>query len=171
MRQLLVPLACVAAGFLVLGDPATAHDPLGRAQPSTETTVQGSGFTRVMAIRVTDLDSGNAIPNATLEVTATSPSGRRVTAAVTRLEPELFRCKLALGQPGRWRIAVRIGGSRVVPTAFSVDVDIAGTAPPKDGASSGGRSLAFLVGVPVAVAVGLTLVVVAVRRVRARRVV
>ncbi len=161
--------ACVAAGFFVPGGPATAHDRLGRAQPSTQTTVKGSGFTRVMAIRVTDLDSGDAIPNATLDVTATSPSGRRVTEAVSRLQPDLFRCKLELDQPGRWRIAVHIGGSSVVPTAFSVDVEVSGAAPPNGRASSGARSLAFLVGVPVAAAVGLALVVVAVRRIRARR--
>jgi hypothetical protein len=170
MRRLVLPLACAAAGFLVHGEPATAHDPLGRAQPSVQTTVKGSGFSRVIAIRVTDLDSGNAIPNATLDLTATSPSGRRLTPAVTRLQPELFRSTLALDQPGRWRIAARIGGRSVVPTFFSVDVDVAGAASPPGRASSGGRSLALLVGVPVAVAVGLILVVVAVRRARTRRV-
>ncbi len=163
-------LLTVVAALLVFSNPAMGHDRLGRAQPRVETTVKGSGLMRVIAFRVRDIDSGNTIPDATLGVTASSGSGDRVAGAVTRLQPDLFRCTLALREDGHWRIEVRIGGRGVAPTSFSFDLDIAGVSRVDDRPSSGGPSTTLLVAAPLAAAALLVVAaVVVVRRRRARR--
>jgi hypothetical protein len=103
---------------LTLADPAIAHDPLGRAQPSVKTTVRGSDGVHVIDVHITDFDSVQPIPAATLAVNATSPSGKLVSGRVERLQPIVFRCKLVLREVGRWRVAFRVGGMKVVPTAY-----------------------------------------------------
>jgi hypothetical protein len=111
---------------LAFAGEAAAHDPLGRAQPSVQTTIKGSGEKRVIALRLVDVDSRQPIPRATVSVTATGPSGTRFAGSVERLQPTFFRCRLTLREDGRWQVGVRIGGARVVPTAFSLDVDVTG---------------------------------------------
>jgi len=111
--------------LLVLAAPAVAHDPLGRAQPRVDTTVkEGDGLSRVIAFRVRDSDSGDAIPQATLAAVASDDSGRSVTGDVTRMDAELFRCAFSFPTPGHWRVDVQVGGTMVVPTSFSIYIDV-----------------------------------------------
>ena len=158
-------LIVLLGSLIVTVAPAMAHDPLGRAQPSVETTVKGSGLTRAVAIRVRDLDSGNPIPAATLAVRAVDGDGSTVVCDVTRVPPDRFRCSLVFPRHGDWNVQVRIGGNQVVPTSFSVDVRTVGD-PRARAASSGGPDVALLVGASLAVlaAAGLGAVLVVRRR-------
>jgi hypothetical protein len=161
----------VVAALVVVADPVAAHDGLGRAQPRVDTTVTGSGSTRTLLMRLTDMDSGNAVTGAIVRVSAGSGEGARVAGAVSELGPGLFRSRLRLPQPGRWRVDVAIGGSRVVPTSFSADVDVGDVAALDDRPSGGGSDIPLLVLPPVGLVVVVVLVFAAVRarRVRARQ--
>ena len=128
-------MAALAAGvgattlgsLLVLAAPAVAHDPLGRAQPRVDTTVkEGDGLSRVIAFRVRDSDSGDAIPQATLAAVASDDSGMSITGDVKRMDAELFRCAFSFPTPGHWRVDVKVGGTMVVPTSFSFYIDVQG---------------------------------------------
>jgi hypothetical protein len=154
-----------AVCLLGFASPAVGHDRLGRAQPSVETTLKGSGLSRTIGFQVRDLDSGNPIPKATLSVRADDGGGSSVTGEVTRVQPELFRVKLDFPRAGTWSVRVSIGGNRVAPTSFSFDVPVAG-GPQADRSSSGGPN----VWIPVAISLaGLVLAVVLVGRRRWRR--
>ena len=138
--------------LLGAASPAAGHDPQGRAQPSVATTVKGSGLTRVVGFRVRDVDSGDPIRAATLSVRARDDHGSVLDATVTRVQSQLFRTTLDFPHAGRWHVGVRIGGTAVVPTSFSFDVDAAGR-PSVDG-SSGGSGAALWIGAATAAVVG-----------------
>lgn len=154
--------------LLSASSPAAGHDPLGRAQPSVDTSVKGSGLARVIGFRVRDLDSGNPILAASLFAQARGPDGTVVPGTVTRVTPELFRYTVDLPRPGRWHVDVRIDGSRVVPTAFSFDVDAVGR--PREGGASGGSDVSVwaAAGGAAAAAAAIVAVVLVVRRRRRR---
>lgn len=154
--------------LLSASSPAAGHDPLGRPQPSVETTVKGSGLTRVIGFRVRDIDSGKPIPAASLSAQARGADGSVVPGTVTRVTPELFRYTVVLPRPGRWHVDVRIGGSGVAPTAFSFDLDATG--PPRSGGSAGGSDAALwaAAGGAAAAAAAIVAVVLVVRRRRRR---
>ena len=151
---------CLAAS----APPAAAHDPLGRAQPNVATTVEGSGLAWTIAFRVRDVDSGNPIPSAVLGVRAVD-GGSTVGCDVTRVQVELFRCRLVFPRPGDWNVQVRVDGDQVVPTTFSVDVQAVGDSTAQ-GVSSGGTRVAPLVGLCLAglAAAGALAAVVVLRR-------
>jgi hypothetical protein len=157
-----------AACLLGFASPAAGHDPLGRAQPSVETTLQGSGFSRTIGFRVRDSDSGNPIPEATLSVRADDGRGSTVTGEVTRVQPELFRVKLDFPQAGTWSVRVKVGGNRVAPTSFSFDVPVVGR-PQADRSSSGGPGVGVLIAVSLAGLAAAVLAVVLIQRWRRRR--
>jgi hypothetical protein len=157
-----------AVCLLGFASPAAGHDPLGRAQPSIETTLKGSGLSRTIGFRVRDSDSRNPIPEAILSVRADDAGGSSVTGEVTRVQPELFRVKLDFPRPGNWRVRVNIGGNKVAPTPFSFDVPVVGGAP-ADGSSSGGPGVGILVAVSLAGLAGVVLAVVLIQRWRRRR--
>lgn len=153
--------------LLGAASPAAGHDPQGRAQPSVATTVKGSGLTRVVGFRVRDVDSGDPIRAATLSVRARDDHGSVLDATVTRVQPQLFRTTLDFPRAGRWHVGVRIGGTAVVPTSFSFDVDAAGR-PSVDG-SSGGSGDALWIGAATAAVVGAAGALAAVLVFRRRR--
>jgi hypothetical protein len=157
-----------AVCLLGFATPAAAHDPLGRAQPSVETTLKGSGLSRSIGFRVQDLDSGNVIPTATLSVRADDGGGSSVTGHVTRVQPDLFRTTLDFPKAGNWSVQVSVGGSRVSPTSFSFDVPVTG-GPAADGSSSGGPDIWILVAVSLASLAGVVLGTVLIGRRRRRR--
>ena len=156
-----------AVCLLGFAPPAAGHDPLGRAQPSVETTLTGSGLSRTVGFRVRDSDSGNPIPQATLTVRADDGSGSSVTGDVTRVQPELFRVKLDFPGAGTWSVRVGIGGNRVSPTSFSFDVPVTGEA--ADGSSSGGLDVWILVAIALASLAGVIFGTVLIGRRRRRR--
>ena len=160
-------LALLGALCLVAVAPgAAAHDPLGRAQPSVATTVKGSGLTWTIAFRVRDVDSGDPIPSAVLAARAVDGEGSTVVCDVTRVQVELFRCRLVFPRPGECNVRVRVDGNQVVPTTFSVDVQAVGDPRARE-VSSGGPDVALLVGISLAglaVAGALATVVVLHRR-------
>jgi hypothetical protein len=146
--------------------PAAGHDPRGRAQPSVETTLKGSGLSRTIGFRVRDSDSGKPIPAATLSVRA-DDGGGSVTGEVARVQPELFRSRLDFPRPGNWSVQVRIDGNRVTPTSFSFDVPVVGGSP-VDRSSSGGPDVWILVAISLAGLAGAVLAVALVERRRRR---
>jgi hypothetical protein len=116
---------------------------------------------------VRDIDSGNPIPAATLSVFARDRGGSPVEATITRVTPELFRCRLDFPRSGNWSVRVRVGGDRVVPTSFSFDVEAAGRST-VDASSSTGPDVAILVALSLVVLVGAAVAVVLVVRRRRR---
>ena len=156
-----------AACLLGSASSAYGHDPLGRAQPSVETTVKGSGLSRVVAIRVRDIDSGNPIPAATLSASARGDDGTVVPASVARAGPDLFRLTLDLPRPGSWRVDVQIGGVAVVPTAYSFGVEAEGRTR-ADPSAGGAGATVWIAAAAAATAAGAIVCFLVVRR-RARR--
>jgi hypothetical protein len=153
--------------LLGAASPAAGHDPQGRAQPSVETAVKGSGLTRVVGFRVRDVDSGDPIRAATLSVRARDDHGSVLDATVTRVQPQLFRTMLDFPRAGRWHVGVRIGGKAVVPTSFSFDVDAVGR--PRVDGSTGGSGSALWIGAATAAVVGVACALAVVLVFRRRR--
>jgi hypothetical protein len=151
MRMLCGLLVCVAA-LLVTSGPAEGHDGLGRAQPRVDTAVQGSGSARLLLIRLTDMDSGQIVAGATVAVWGSLDAARDGSAIgmVDELRSGVFRVRIRLPRPGAWQVHVRIGGTRVVPTSFSVGVDVGGAAGADERSSSGGPNLVLLIAAPLA---------------------
>jgi hypothetical protein len=140
----------VVTVFFVLAAPAEAHDRLGRAQPRVDAAVSGEAAARALSIVLTDLDSGDPIPDATVDVTA---SLGRDEAGLVRLgvregPPGTYASALELPRSGRWRVDVRISGAGVAPARFQLDVDVAGTG--RSRRSSDRSYLPYLIGVPLA---------------------
>ncbi len=167
--------ACLIVLFgtlLATGAPATAHDRFGRAQPRVDTIVKGSGSSRVVAFRVRDSDSGSPIPQVTLVAVAHDEAGRSLPGDVKRVQLELFRCSFTFPTPGRWSIAVRVGGIKVVPTSFSFDLDVqdgVGSATATGTNPGGGTSVGLVAGIVVPVAlVGCFTALIVLRRRRLR---
>ena len=113
-----------------------------------------------VGFRVRDVDSGDPIRAVTLSVRARDAHGSVLDATVTRVQPQLFRTMLDFPRAGRWHVGVRIGGTAVVPTSFSFDVEAVGRSS-VDG-SSGGSGAALWVGAATAVVVGAAGVLAAV---------
>ena len=153
--------------LLGIASPAAGHDRQGRAQPSIETTLGGSGLSRTIGFRVRDSDSGNPIPEATLSVRADDGGGSSVTGEVTSVQPELFRVKVDFPRPGNWSVHVDIGGDRVAPASFSFDVPIDRGV--DDRSSSGGLGVGTLVAISLAGLAAAALAVALVERRRRRR--
>jgi hypothetical protein len=89
-----------------------------------QTTVKGVGLTRMVGIKLVDLDSRQPIPTATLSVSATKRSGMRIRPRGSRVSPIFYRFRLVFPTPGLWSVHVRVGGSDVVPTAFTLNITV-----------------------------------------------
>ena len=154
--------------LLGAASPAAGHDPQGRAQPSVATAVKGSGLTRVVGFRVRDVDSGDPDyarrRSRCVPATITARSSTRPSPASSRSSSVRCSTSPALG---RWHVGVRIGGTAVVPTSFSFDVEAVGR-PSVDG-SSGGSGDALWIGAATAAVVGAAGALAAVLVFRRRR--
>jgi len=89
-----------------------------------QTTVKGVGLTRTVGIKLVDLDSRQPIPKATLSITATKRFGMRIRPRGSRVSPIFYRFRLVFPTPGVWSVHVRVGGSDVVPTAFTLNITV-----------------------------------------------
>lgn len=164
MRTAAGCLIVLLCSLLTTAAAAMAHDPLGRAQPRIDTTVKaGDGLSRVIAFRVRDIDSGNPIPLATVAAVARDGAGTSILGDVRRIQVELFRCTFSFPAPGRWSVDVRVGGDRVVPTSFSLDIDVGATATGKGGGGSS-AGLVAAIAAPVVLAGGVAVLLVLRRR-------
>ena len=111
--------------MLVLVATADAHDGLGRAQPRVEQSFVGAGSKRSLQLRITDVDSGKPIPNATVAVTARKDGkGEAIELHARRTSAVLYVVPFALPSAGTWAISVAIAGQNIVPAGFSINVPV-----------------------------------------------
>ena len=140
-RIVFAALAAVALSGLT-AEPAAAHDDQGRAEPRIAAQARGNGFNRTFVVRLTDVDSGNAISGATVKV-RTRMTRPHVMELLTRTIPEgrpkgTYRLPYTFVMPGDWNAEFQVSGAKVVPASADLDVPIEVTAPPPGQGATGG---------------------------------
>jgi hypothetical protein len=115
----------VVVSALALVDRVYAHDSLGRALPRIDQTLVNVGDSEGIHLRITDADSGAAIPRLVVEATADRDGGHDTTQLVVRkVSAVAYLVPLRLRAPGTWRVHLSITGEKVAPEAVSIDVSV-----------------------------------------------
>jgi YtkA-like len=141
IRTLFVLFALLVA-LCVVPAPALAHDDQGRAEPRISAQARGSGFNRMLVVRLTDLDSGKPIAGATVKV-KTRMTRPHVMELLTRTMPEgrpkgTYRLPYTFVMPGDWNAEFQVSGAKVVPAKANLDVPVeVATPPPAVGGTAG----------------------------------
>jgi YtkA-like len=129
IRQLAVLLAVVVVGAATPA-VAGAHEG-GKAEPRIAAQAKGSGFNRMLIVRLTDLDSGKPIRGATVEV-KTQMTSPHVMTLLPRTIPEssrpgIYRLPYTFVMPGDWKADFQVSGKKVLGAKATLDVPVAAT--------------------------------------------
>jgi hypothetical protein len=122
-RALLLTLA-LAVGALLVAPTSAAHIG-GKAEPRIAAKLGGRGLVRPLTVRLTDLDSGDPIADATVTANAAMTTPHAMSTLPRRLretQPGLYRARLTLLMPGRWTVAIKVEGEDVVPASAELPV-------------------------------------------------
>jgi YtkA-like len=117
-------VACLAA--LVLAPSAFAHEG-GKAEPRIAAKFPGDGLVRPLTVRLTDLDSGDPIPGATVTASAHMTRPHVMTTLPSRLRQAgtgVYEARLSLLMPGDWTIRIGVTGKDVVPASAELPVKV-----------------------------------------------
>jgi hypothetical protein len=111
---------------------AAAHEG-GKAEPRIAAQAKGTGFNRMLVVRLTDLDSGEPIRGATVEV-KTQMTRPHFMTLLPRTIPEssrpgVYRLPYTFVMPGEWKAEFQVSGKKVVGAKATLDVPVAVSAP------------------------------------------
>jgi hypothetical protein len=127
LRRLFRHRALAALAAAALSPAANAHVG-GKAQPRIAASLSGGeGLAQTLTVRLTDLDSGEAIEGASVSAFAqmTSPHVMRTAPwALAEQEPGLYQGRVRFLMPASWLVRVRVDGTEVVPATAELPVEI-----------------------------------------------
>lgn len=128
------PLAVLllAFGGCLLPGTAFAHEG-GKAEPRIAAHAEGSGYNRMLVVRLTDLDSKSPVSGATVTARAQMTEPHLMTL-VRRTIPEVtprgtYRLPYTFAMPGDWKLELEVTGPRVVRARATLAVPIQATGP------------------------------------------
>lgn len=124
MKTIVTLAAAVVAGFAAA--PAGAHEG-GKAQPRIAAGVSGAGLVRTLTVRLTDVDSREPVPGATVTATAemTEPHTMTLwpwTLAEQRRPPGIYRARVRFPMAARWTVLIAVTGKEVVAARSQLPV-------------------------------------------------
>ena len=127
IKQLAVLLSAVLIAAIAPA-AALAHEG-GKAEPRIAAQAKGTGFNRVLVVRLTDLDSGDPIRGATVKV-KTEMTRPHLMTLLPRTIPEsrtpgVYRLPYTFVMPGDWNANIEVSGAKVVGAKADLDVPIA----------------------------------------------
>jgi YtkA-like len=127
IKQLAVLFSAVLVGA-VAPAAALAHEG-GKAEPRISAQARGTGFNRVLVVRLTDLDSGDPIRGATVKV-KTEMTRPHFMTLLPRTIPEsrtpgVYRLPYTFVMPGDWKATIEVSGAKVVGAKADLDVPVA----------------------------------------------
>ena len=117
---------------------ASAHVD-GKAEPRIAAGIAGTGLTRTLTVRLTDLDGGGPISGATVTATASMPSPHVMRLAPWDLPPVeagVYRARVRFVMPADWKVSIDVSGDAVVAASSTLEVPIesgAGEVPESSG--------------------------------------
>jgi hypothetical protein len=124
-----VVLAATLATLLV--PPAGAHTG-GKAEPRIAAGVKGTGLSRTLIVRLTDVDDGDPIAGATVKagLSMTHPHPMQLTPQrLPEAKPGTYEGRIKLVMPAVWTIRIAVTGEDVVAASATLRVKAALTAP------------------------------------------
>jgi len=95
--------------------PAEAHR-AGKAEPRIAAALSGEGLSRILTVRLSDLDSGDPVEGATVVAVGPTADGAVGTERVRLREvrPAVYRTAIEFSRPAAWRIRITVTGEKVV---------------------------------------------------------
>lgn len=133
MRTRIATGACLALATLTVVVPADAHIG-GKAVPRIAAAVSSeTGLLRTLTVRVTDVDDGAPITDATVTAAAEMVMPRALrTAPSTLVETRtgVYRARVPFAMAGEWVVLIGVGGEDVVSakSRLPVRVELTGVA-------------------------------------------
>ena len=120
-------LLLLALGALVASDTALAHKK-GKAEPRIAAGLAGSGLSRTLTVRLTDIDSKKPVKGATVVATPRMGEPHGMAVGDVRLDevsPARYRGVVRFPMEGRWTIAITVTGKKVITAKARLPARIA----------------------------------------------
>jgi hypothetical protein len=123
------PLTALGIAFLLaltVAPLAQAHHG-GKAEPRIAAGLSGTGLTRDLVVRLTDVDDGDPIDGATVTEAAsmTSPHAMQLAPEqVPQTGPGTYGSRVHLLMPGTWTIRIAVSGDEVQDASTSLRTEV-----------------------------------------------
>ena len=141
MRRRLVLALAAALCAAAAANPAGAHE-AGKAQPRISgTVIPGERLESELVVGLTDIDSGDPIPDATVVVYAemTDPHEMRTTKrTLTERDVGVYGGNLLFPMPGRWAVHIAAAGPTLVDAKAQVESRVTAPKRPRESSASEG---------------------------------